>query len=182
MADFEAAYNAFGSRYGGGKASGRQGSFARFLDEGEGNFSQFAGGLNSTFKTPSATNGLEESAFAQAGDARNVEQWGNNLNRINQQYDQSAQIGYAGAQRVQQVQQAKEMAKLNAQSAQQGAMFSGISSGLSILGSIGGAAKSGMFGGGGSTTIKPTSWSNSSGIDWNQTPTISNSSYGGSWF
>ena len=142
-ADFESSYNAFGSRFGNGKASAQRGSFARYLDEGQGNFSQFAGGLNSTFKTPSATNSLEETAFGDAADARNVEQWGANLNRIGQQQNQFAQLGFNATQQVQQVQQAKEMAALNAQSARQGAMFSGISSGLSILGGIGSQFQSG---------------------------------------
>jgi len=166
MSDFESGYNAFNSRFGSDKASTQRGSFARFLEEGQGNLSQFAGSLGNTFNAPSGTNAQEESAYADAGDARNVEQWGDNLSRVNQQYDQSAQIGFSGVQQLQQVQQAKEMAKLNAQSAQQGAMWSGISSGLSALGSIGGAAKSGNWFGGGESGASGATHTLPSASNW----------------
>lgn len=179
MADFEGTYNGFSSRFGDGAGAAQRGKFARFLDEGGGDFSQFAGQLKNTFKPPAGTNAAEETAFADAADGRNVEQWGQNLNRVTQQHDQFAQMGFNAVGQVQQVQQAKEMAQMNAQSAQQQGMFSAISSGIGLLGGIGGS----LFSGGGSSAALPkTNWTDSSGINWQQTPSIGSMSYGGRLF
>jgi hypothetical protein len=135
--DFEQSYNAFGSSFGPEQAAAARGKFGRFLSDDGGPFSQFAPGLNSTFKPPKSTNAAEQSAQADAADQRNQQQFGENLNRINNQFGQQAQLGFNSLSQIQAVQQAKEMAEFNAQSAQQGAMFSAISSGMSLLGGIG---------------------------------------------
>lgn len=173
MTDFEAAYDSFGSRYGNGKAAGARGSFARYLDEGQGSLSRFAGSLDNTFEAPSASNGAAEAAYADDADARNIDQWGSGLSRISQEQDQFNKLGLNSAQQLQQVKQAKEMAQLNAQSAQQSANFSMISSGLSALGSIGSFGKSKGWFGGSKTT--------GGGVNWQQTPRVGNTSYGGSY-
>lgn len=137
MADFESGYNGFSSRFGDGSAANRRGSFARYLEESGGSkLAQYSGLLQNSFKPPSAVNGLEEDATGAAADARNVEQWGNNLNRISQQHSQFADFGFNSVSQAQQVANAKEMAKMSAQSAQQGAMFGAISSGIGMLGSL----------------------------------------------
>jgi hypothetical protein len=170
MADFEASYNGFSSRFGDGNAANRRGSFARYLEESGGNkLAEFGGQMQGRFNAPGAINGQMENALGDAAEARNMEQWGQNLNRVTQQHGQFAELGFNSVSQAQQVAQAKEMAEMNAQSSRQGATFGAIQSGIGMLGGIGGKLFSG--GGGGS-----------SGINWQQTPTVSDISYGGSWF
>lgn len=180
MADFEASYNGFASRFGDGNAANRRGSFARYLEDSGGNkLEQFGGQMQGRFNAPGAINGQMESALGDAAEARNMEQWGQNLNRVTQQHGQFAELGFNSVSQAQQVAQAKEMAEMSAQSARQGAMFSAIQSGIGILGGIGGKLFSG---GGGSAGGGGYNWSDTSGINWQQTPTAGDFSFGGRWF
>ena len=146
MPDFENLYGQHGSRFSEGMAAGKRGSFAQYLEDDGGNFAAFAGNMVGKFKGPDTTNKLEQQAAADSADARNQQQYGENLNRINNQFGQQAQLGFNAVSQLQSVQQAKEMAQMQAQSAQQGAMFSAIQSGIGLLGGIGSS-----FGGGSSS-------------------------------
>lgn len=154
MPDFEGLYSQFGSRFSEGMAASKRGSFAQYLDGDGGNFAAFAGGMQNTMKPPTGTNRLEQQAQADSADARNQQQFGENLNRVHNQFGQQAQLGFNAVSQIQSVQQAKEMAQLQAQSAQQGAMFSAIQSGIGVLGGIG----SSFGGGGGGSSSMPSSF------------------------
>ena len=153
MPDFEGLYGQHGSRFSEGMAAGKRGSFAQYLENDGGNFAAFAGNMASGWKPPSSSNATEQQAAADSADARNQQQFGENLNRINNQFGQQAQLGFNSVSQIQSVQQAKEMAQLQAQSAQQGAMFGAIQSGIGLLGGIGSS-----FGGSGSSSSLPSSF------------------------
>lgn len=166
MPDFENLYGQHGSRFSEGMAAGKRGSFAQYLEGDGGNLSAFAGNMSGTFKPPTTTNKLEQQAAADSADARNQQQFGQNLNRVNNQFGQQAQLGFNSVSQIQAVQQAKEMAQLQAQSAQQGAMFGAIQSGIGLLGGIG--AKAGWFGGG--KTAIDLSRTTATDVPWSSMP------------
>lgn len=149
MPDFEGLYGQHGSRFSQGMAAQKRGAFSQYLDNDGGSFTAFSGNMASAWKPPATSNGAEEQALADSADARNQQQFGDNLDRVNNQFGQQAQLGFNSVSQIQSVQQAKEMAALQAQSAQQGAMFGAIQSGIGLLGGIGSAF--GGFGGGSST-------------------------------
>ena len=167
MPDFEGLYGQHGSRFSEGMAAGKRGSFAQYLENDGGNFAAFAGNMASGWKPPSSSNATEQQAAADSADARNQQQFGENLNRVNNQFGQQAQLGFNAVSQIQSVQQAKEMAQLQAQSAQQGAMFDAIQSGISFLGGVG--KQQGWFGGGKtSTDLSRTTATN---VPWSAMPT-----------
>lgn len=159
MAGFDPRqYDQQGSRFGSGSAS-KRGTFAQYLG-GDGNFGDFAAQMQGSFKPPSTTNAQEEQAFGDQSEAQNMQQWGDNLNRVNQQHGKFAELGFGAVNAKQQWVQAKEVAALQAQSAQQSALFSGISSGIGLIGGLG------SFGGGGTAAGSGASYSMPSSTGW----------------
>jgi len=143
MAGFDPRqYDQQSSQFGGGSAT-KRGTFAQYLG-GDGSLGDFAAQMQGTFRPPTTTNAQEEQAFGDQGEAQNMQQWGENLDRINQQHGKFAELGFGAVNAKQQWAQAKEMAQQQASASQQGALFSGISSGIGLLGGI---ASSGFFGG-----------------------------------
>lgn len=138
-----ASYFQEDSRFSAKNAAGGRGNWSQYLSGDGSKITSALSALDTQTPTPSSSNELEESALAQQAEATPLQQWQEGLGRNMQQFGTSMELGYGGLNATQQVQQAKEMAALQAQSAQQGALFSSISSGLGALGSIGGMFKSG---------------------------------------
>ena len=143
-----ASYFQNDSRFSAKNAAGGRGNWSQYLAGDGSKITSALSALDTQTPTPSSSNEIEEKALAQQAEATPLQQWQEGLGRNMQQFGTSMELGYGGLNATQQVQQAKEMASLQAQSAQQGAMFSSISAGLGALGSIGGALQSG---GGGSS-------------------------------
>lgn len=140
-------YDQFGSTFQRGPAAGMGASWKQRMQGGGGKMAEFSGNLSNSFSAPASINGAEETAYGDGLEASNAQQWGDNLGRIASGQTQMANIGFNAVSSKQQVIQAKEMAQLQAAAAQQQATQSMIGSGLSMLGSIGGFAKAGGFGG-----------------------------------
>lgn len=135
MRDFEQPYDSFGSRFSAGAAAAQRGSFGRFMGTGQG-VGRFAGQMVSSFQPPQGSNQQEQDAFASQLEQTNMAQFGDGLGRLQNQYGQVSQIGLSGVSDIQAVQQAREMASLRKQSANQGALFNAIGTGLSLASGI----------------------------------------------
>jgi hypothetical protein len=168
MAGFDPTqYDQQSSRFTGGAAA-KRGTFAKYLG-GDGTYGDFAGQMKGSFTPPSSTNAKEEQAFGDQAEAQSMQQWEGGLDRVSQQQGQFASLGFGAVNAKQQWIQAKGIAQAQASAARQNGIFGAISSGIGLLGGLKGA---GLFSGGGS---------GGSGINWQQTPTVSSMSYGGSF-
>ena len=124
------------SRFSSGSAGAQRGSFSQYLSGGSG-LGDYAGQMQTGFKPPAASNAARNQSYADQGEAQNMGQWSSGLGSIATQYGNAAQIGAGGLSAKQQWAQAKDSAKLQKQQSQQNALFSGISSGISLLSGLG---------------------------------------------
>jgi hypothetical protein len=133
--------DAFNSRFGPGSIADRRGGFSSYLAQ-DSSSGDYAAGMQSTFKPPTTTNQQEEQAYGDRSEAVNMAQFGENLGRVTSAQGQYANLGFNSISSAQAAANAKEMAKLQTQSANTASNMSMISSGMGMLGSIGGFAKS----------------------------------------
>lgn len=134
-------YDAFASAYQSGPAAASTGNW-RSRMAGD-RMQEFASQLTSTSGMPDGTNSAEQDAMEASGNAMVSGEWARGLGTVSNQNSQLMNIGSAGVSSVQGVSNAKRTANLQAQSAQQQASASMLSSGLSAFGSIAGAFKAG---------------------------------------
>lgn len=134
-------YDAFSSAYQGSPAAAGTGSWRNRMAGDR--MQEFASQLTSTTGMPNGTNGAEQDAMDTAGSSMVSGEWARGLGAVSSQNTQLMNIGSAGVSSLQGVKNAKTMADMQAQSAQQQANASMLSSGLSAFGSIAGAFKAG---------------------------------------
>jgi hypothetical protein len=116
--------------------TGKAGSFGQYLGGGNTEAGSFGAQMQSTFAPPSTGKRQEQQAYGDQVSNQNTAIWGDGLNRNSQQFSQAASIGNSGLSGKQQWIQAKQSAQQAKAASTQGAIFGGISSGLSLLGGI----------------------------------------------
>ena len=178
MPDFEGLYGQHGSRFSTGMAADRRNSFSRYLGGDGGNLAALGGTMASRFQPPATSNALEQQALEDSTLGRNQQLFSQNVDRVNNQFGQYAQLGFNAVSQAQSVAQAKEMAQQQAASARQGAMFSAISSGINLLGGIG--ANQGWFSGGRGASLSPAAQAKSS-VYGNRAFSSNSNVFSGGW-